>query len=130
MATISARTNDKVFSVQKWYGLNEHPDGDTRLKMGEASTMVNWRITRDGNLKLRPGQEFVFGLGPSYEAVMDSAIKIIGQFTASDILIIYNGISDSSNPEVRSVKAKSYWIPTHGRSVPAFWKTRRQAVRF
>ena len=98
MATISARTNDKVYSVQKWYGLNEHPDGDTRLKMGEASTMVNWRITRDGNLKLRPGQEFVFGLGPSYEAVMDSAMKIIGQFTASDILIIYNGISDSSNP--------------------------------
>ena len=98
MATISARTSDKVFTVAKWYGLNEHPDGDTRLRMGEASQMVNWRVTRDGNLKLRPGQEFVAGLGGTYEAVMDSTLKIIGQFTATDILILYSGISDTSNP--------------------------------
>ena len=55
MATITAKTNEKVFSVQQWFGLNEHPDGDTRLRMGEASKMVNWKITRDGNLKRRPG---------------------------------------------------------------------------
>ena len=77
MATITARTNDKVFSVQKWYGLNEHPDGDTRLRMGEASKMINWRITRDGNLKLRPGQEFITGLGPSYVLHISESIHRI-----------------------------------------------------
>ena len=59
MATISGSTNEKVFSIQKWLGLNEHPDGDTRLKMGEASEMVNFRITKDGNLKRRPGLSLV-----------------------------------------------------------------------
>lgn len=55
MATITASTNEKVYGVKKWLGLNECPDGDTRLKIGEASKMVNWKITRDGNLKRRPG---------------------------------------------------------------------------
>lgn len=54
MATISGATNEQVFTIKKWYGLNEAPDGDTHLKLGEASKMVNWRITRDGNLKRRP----------------------------------------------------------------------------
>ena len=62
MATITGATNEKIFGVKNWLGLNEHPDGDTRLKLGEASKMVNWKITRDGNLKRRPGTEFVIGL--------------------------------------------------------------------
>ena len=66
MATISGASNEKIYSIPKWLGLNEHPDGDTRLKLGEASQMVNWKITRDGNLKRRPGQEFVAGLRLSY----------------------------------------------------------------
>jgi len=98
MATISARTNDKVFSVQKWYGLNEHPDGDTRLKMGEASTMVNWRITRDGNLKLRPGQEFVAGLGPSYTATVSETLSPVGVYNTGDILVLISTISDTAIP--------------------------------
>ena len=59
MAQITGALNEKIFSIAKWGGLNEHPDGDTRLKMGEASKMVNWRITRDGNLKRRSGQKLV-----------------------------------------------------------------------
>lgn len=98
MATITARTNDKIFSVQKWYGLNEHPDGDTRLRMGEASKMVNWRITRDGNLKLRAGQEFVMGLGPSYTATISTTLRIIDTFQSSDILMLISEISDTADP--------------------------------
>ena len=61
MANITGTTSEKVYSIPRWGGLNESPDGETRLKMGEASEMVNWKITRDGNLKRRPGQEFFAG---------------------------------------------------------------------
>lgn len=55
MATIGGSINDKVFSIKSWLGLNQAPDGDTKLKYGEASVMENFRITRDGNLRRRPG---------------------------------------------------------------------------
>ena len=55
MATISGSSDEKVFKIDKWLGLNESPDGDVNLKMGEAAVMVNFRVTRDGNLQKRPG---------------------------------------------------------------------------
>lgn len=71
MAQISAATNEKVFQIKAWLGLNENPDGDTKLKMGEASVMRNWRVTRDGNLQKRPGTKEILELsrGKSVEAV-------------------------------------------------------------
>ena len=56
MATIGTNTNEKIYQLKRWLGLNENPDGDTKLKMGEASVCRNWRVTRDGNLQRRPGQ--------------------------------------------------------------------------
>lgn len=93
MARITATTNDRVFSLQKWMGLNEHPDGDTRLKLGEASRMVNWRVTRDGNLKLRPGQEFVLGLGPEYGLEIGHELREVGVYQATDILFVSEEVS-------------------------------------
>lgn len=55
MATISGSTSEKVFSLTAFKGLNQNPDGDTKLKLGEAAEMYNWRVTRDGNLQRRPG---------------------------------------------------------------------------
>lgn len=55
MANITGSASEKVFQIQKWLGLNENPDGDTKLKMGEAAAMRNFRVTRDGNLQKRPG---------------------------------------------------------------------------
>lgn len=55
MATINASTSEKVFSLSAFLGLNQNPDGDTKLKMGEAAEMYNWRVTRDRNLQRRPG---------------------------------------------------------------------------
>jgi hypothetical protein len=46
---------ESVFTISRWLGLNENPDGDTGLKAGEAAEMTNFRITQDGNLQLRPG---------------------------------------------------------------------------
>lgn len=56
MATIGTNTSEKIYQLKRWLGLNENPDGDTKLKMGEASVCRNWRVTRDGNLQRRPGQ--------------------------------------------------------------------------
>ena len=115
MATITGATNDKVFSVQKWYGLNEHPDGDTRLRMGEASTMVNWRITRDGNLKLRPGQEFVAGLNTTYTAVYDTNLSQIGTFNGSDQLMVYSAITAMAPKGTITMSGADVGIISEGR---------------
>ena len=55
MAQITGSTNEKIFQIKQWSGLHQNPDGDTKLKMGEAAAMRNFRITRDGNLQRRPG---------------------------------------------------------------------------
>ena len=55
MAKITAETSEKVIPIKQWSGLHESPDGDTKLKYGEAAAIQNWRVTRDGNLQRRPG---------------------------------------------------------------------------
>jgi len=63
VAVIKAATDEKVFRIRKWLGLNESPDGDTGLLMGEASVMRNFRITREGHLQLRAGYAVKHQLG-------------------------------------------------------------------
>lgn len=46
---------NKIFSVDKFLGLNESADGETELKPGEASRVENFYITDSYNLKTRPG---------------------------------------------------------------------------
>ena len=55
MARISGSSDEKIFQLKAFLGLNQNPDGDTKLKLGEAAAMRNFRITRDGNLQRRPG---------------------------------------------------------------------------
>jgi len=98
MATVSGVTNEKIFSLKKWGGLNEAPDGDTRLKLGEASKMVNWKITRDGNLKRRPGTDFVAGLCPEYSLSISGDIAELRQVTADDTFDVYHDASASTLP--------------------------------
>ena len=43
MANITGAQNERVFQINKWLGLNQNPDGDTKLRMGEAALMRNWR---------------------------------------------------------------------------------------
>ena len=62
MAQIKAATNEKVFQIKAWGGLHQNPDGDTKLKLGEAAEMVNFKITRDGNLQKRSGTKTVVRL--------------------------------------------------------------------
>lgn len=52
---MASQTGTKMFTVDKFLGINESGDGDTELKMGEASRMENFTITDAYNLALRPG---------------------------------------------------------------------------
>lgn len=45
----------KLYTVDKFLGLNEAADGMRELKMGEASRSVNFAITDGFNLTVRPG---------------------------------------------------------------------------
>ena len=98
MATITGVRTDKVYSISKWLGLHEHPDGDTNLKLGEAAKMVNWKVTRDGNLKRRPGLEFFAGLNETYKAVISDDVIRIGEYTGSERIRVYASASAMANP--------------------------------
>jgi hypothetical protein len=52
----------RTYTIDRFLGVNEAPDGDTGLKMGEAADMVNFRITAEGNLQIRPGYRAVVTL--------------------------------------------------------------------
>lgn len=45
----------KMFTVDRFLGINEAVDGNTEQRMGEASHMVNWTVTDGYNLSTRPG---------------------------------------------------------------------------
>lgn len=63
MANINASQQEATFQIKRWLGLNENPDGDISLKMGEAAEMRNFRITKEGHLQKRPGYKTVVDLG-------------------------------------------------------------------
>lgn len=48
-------STSRIFTVDKFLGLNESEDGSTELKLGEATAIKNFNITDGGNLKVRPG---------------------------------------------------------------------------
>ena len=99
MATISTLSNDKVYSINKWLGLHEHPDGDTNLKIGEAAKMVNWKITRDGNLKRRPGLEFFAGLNETYIINISDDVKLVADgLKATDKVSLYASATAMAPP--------------------------------
>jgi hypothetical protein len=53
---------DKIFQINKFIGVNENPDGDTKLKMSEMSEMTNFKVTNDGSLQIRPGTQDIANL--------------------------------------------------------------------
>ncbi len=55
MAQVVTSDGTKIAQLQKWLGLNESPDGDTGLELGEAVVMRNFRVTRENHLQVRPG---------------------------------------------------------------------------
>lgn len=66
MSRLSANVSTAHYSIRKWRGVNECPDGDAGLKDGEAAAMRNFRVTDGGALKKRPGTKNIVGLSTGY----------------------------------------------------------------
>lgn len=122
MAKITSSSEEKVYKISEWLGLNENPDGDTRLKLGEAAVMRNFKITRDGSLQKRPGLDamaFVvqyyrwFGGNdeitveteePQLEVYMDAAVdKNTGEITFGETWILPSDFNHSIYNEDQNV---------------------------
>ena len=67
MAQITSSNDIQVLKIRQFLGLNENPDGDTKIKNGEMSKMRNFRITREKHLQLRPGTKTVLNLKTAWE---------------------------------------------------------------
>lgn len=52
---MASQTGTRMFTVDKFLGINEAADGFTELDMGQASKMENFFVTDAYNLTLRPG---------------------------------------------------------------------------
>lgn len=65
---MASQDGTKMFTVDKFLGINEAADGYTELKMGEASKMENFFITDAFNLTVRPGIQRI-----DYDAERDPA---------------------------------------------------------
>lgn len=69
MAHILRDGERSVLKIREFLGLNENPDGDTHIRVGELSELRNFRITADHHLQLRPGQKTVLRLRTSWDAL-------------------------------------------------------------
>lgn len=75
-----------MFTVDKFFGINESADGLTELGMGEASRMENFFVTDAYNLTVRPGIQ---------------RVDAQGQRTAATILATWAGhIGEQENEEL------------------------------
>ena len=79
MANISAATNESVYQIERWLGVNEAAEGEARLKTGEAAEMRNFQITAGGALRKRPGSKNVAGLAAEYVPVITTTKRRITQ---------------------------------------------------
>jgi len=73
MAKISTAVNESVFKIDRWLGVNQSPEGESRLRYGEAADMRNFRITAGGALRKRPGSRNVAGLLNGYVVSVDES---------------------------------------------------------
>lgn len=94
MAEIKASSDEKVFRIQEFFGLNENADGDTKLKLGEASSMRNFKITRDHSLQKRPGLSSIGTMTNGYSIKISDNSKIVHtDNNVSSQLAMYPNIS-------------------------------------
>ena len=63
MAKIQASTKETLVSLKVFGGMHESPDGDNKLKNGEAVVCRNFKVTNSGNLMKRFGSTLKYTLG-------------------------------------------------------------------
>lgn len=77
--------SDRVFSVDKFLGINEYADSETELKPGQASGILNFNITDGGNLTLRPGVS-------RYRPVPETSDYFVGTDNTRMVQVYIDGI--------------------------------------
>lgn len=81
MAKLNADIRTATYAITKFRGINESENG-AQVKVGEASSIVNFRVTDDGTLTPRPGmiERFnVLASNPAFEG---------------EVTCLYSGFSD------------------------------------
>ena len=96
MARISNSSPERVVAIKQFKGLNENHGGDTKLALGEASTCLNWRVTRDGNLQRRPGHQVVGTLssGNTIKCMWNgwvAGVEVVLAACNSKLYLVYDG---------------------------------------
>ena len=71
MAQITNKNDINVLSIKQFLGLNENPDGDTKIKDGELAEMRNFRITQDKHLQIRGGTKTMLALQDAWDGLAD-----------------------------------------------------------
>ena len=74
MANIPTTEQESIFQIKRWLGLNENPDGDTAIKLGEAAEMRNFRITKEGHLQKRPGYKTAVDCGAAIQGLWNGNV--------------------------------------------------------
>lgn len=95
----------KMFSMTRFLGLHESTDGDTQLKMGEASKMVNFALTDDGHITVRPAAK----------------VKIRNQRETDEIIGAWSGYM--GNQEILAVVVANQDYTTQGGSLNLYRQT-------
>jgi hypothetical protein len=135
MAQIKATNADKVFKINRFLGVNENPDGDTNLRMGEASTMTNFKITNDGSLQKRPGTQNVANLLFNYDIDVGDAVNVLTELNTANAefqlypslditdggILFPTGTPVTVNAATASPYADYYWQSGAG-NIYRFWK--------
>ncbi|MBQ7459834.1 MAG: hypothetical protein IJS72_00470 [Oscillospiraceae bacterium] len=55
MASIRQSSDERIFTIKRWRGVNEAEEGEAALKAGEGAVCRNFRVTAGGALQKRPG---------------------------------------------------------------------------
>lgn len=63
MARVISSTGTYAYKIEKFLGLNECKAGDALLKMGEASVLENFKVSKEYCLQIRPGTKTVLTMG-------------------------------------------------------------------
>lgn len=86
---------ERIYTLDKFLGLNESGDGYTELKMGEASKITNFSITNAGNLALRPGITRLPIDGIDIEGIETASIAALWSGTLLErecLVVVYTGM--------------------------------------
>ena len=93
MAQITAKDNSSILKIKSFLGLNENPDGDTTLKVGEMAEMRNFRITQDKHLQIRPGSKTLLSLADALSALSE---ETAGGESETRVYGVWRGIAGAS----------------------------------